>query len=105
MKSTLRVDGQSIQHIRPDGTNNAVTWNDLRSVSIETNSCGPFIEDVYCLLEGAEYSFYIPQSTDGFDSLVEQIFKLPGFDTRQFIAAMSCTNDAVFRCWERSHEQ
>ena len=61
LETRVEVDKDHIRCLRPDGTVHEVRWDELQSVAVETNDAGPFFEDVYYLLSGPEYSFYVPQ--------------------------------------------
>jgi hypothetical protein len=43
----------------------------------------------------------IPQFSEGFQSLLVRLQKLPGFDNDAVIKAMSTTSDGRFVCWKR----
>lgn len=83
-RTRVESDATSVRCIRPDGSVDEVDWSDLQLVGVETNSAGPFVEDVYIYLEGTKFGFYIPQSAQEEDLLVERLFKLPSFDFEAF---------------------
>src|SRR5262249_29209094 len=93
------VDDNEVRCIHSDGRNYVVRWSDLKVAGVETNSAGPFIEDVYYYLEGPDYGFYVPMSAQGADELVRRLKALPQFDNKSFADAMCCTDDARFICW------
>jgi hypothetical protein len=99
------VDENEVQCIRSDGRNDVVDWSDLRVVGVETNSGGPFIEDVYYYLEGTRYGFYVPMTAQGADELVRRLKTLPQFDNKSFAEAMCCTDNARFVCWRRAENE
>src|SRR5947207_2302524 len=66
------VDDNEVRCVRSQGRSDAVSWSDLRVVGVETNSGGPFIEDVYYYLEGPSYGFYVPMTAQGADELVRR---------------------------------
>jgi hypothetical protein len=98
-RTSVLADDWGVRCIRPDGTEQAVAWNDLQSAAIDTNDGGPFVEDVYFHLEGAEYGFHIPQAARGIDELVRRLTSLPGFDCEALAAAMCSTTNTRFLCW------
>ena len=78
-----------------------MTWAELQLVGVETTPEGPFAEDVYVYLEGAENGFYIPQGAEGVDELVRRLTVLPAFNNEAFANAMCSTSSARFVCWKR----
>lgn len=101
-RTRVVVDEVGIRCIRPDGEVHEVGWAGRLSVAVETNDGGPFVEDVYYHLVGPAYSFYVPQSAQGADLLVDRILQLPGLDGRAFSSAMCCTDVAYFPCWHKA---
>lgn len=99
----VTVDEKEIRCRRPSGETESVTWDDLNSVIIETNDTGPWGMDVWWLLLGVNGASgcSIPQGATGDQALLRKLYALPGFDSEQFIAAMSCTDNQRFLCWTR----
>lgn len=87
---------------RADGTEQTVRWADLRTVSVETTSTGPFEEDVYFVLLTEAGGCVVPNGAAGVPAMVARLQKLPGFDHAALIRAMSCTEDRSFLCWRQT---
>jgi hypothetical protein len=86
----------------PDGTRQAVGWEDLLAVYIETTDTGPFEEDTFWVLRGNRGSCRVPHSADANGVLLERVQQLPGFKNEAVIAAMSSPTRASFTCWQRA---
>jgi len=86
---------------RPDGKVEAVAWDDLQGVLIETNDQGPFASDVFWILVGKRGGCVIPQGATGEDALLSRLQALEGFDNAALIDAMSSTENQRFVCWKR----
>lgn len=99
-RTCVEFDEAEIRYLGADGRLDTVRWDELRSLAIETNDGGPFVEDVYLHLVGRESSFYVPQAAQGFDDLVGRLFELPRFDCKSFARAMGSTANAYFPCWD-----
>ncbi len=85
----------------PDGQREEVRWGDLSEVRIVTTAEGPFAEDVFWLLVGADGSGVAVPGAAMPDELLDRMQALPGFDNEQMILAMSSTDEASFVCWQR----
>lgn len=94
-------DDHEIACTSPSGDRRAIAWDDLQSVMIVTTDTGPFVTDVFWVLEGSSSTCAIPQGATGEDELLGRLQELPGFDSRAVTAAMCSTNNAEFRCWHR----
>lgn len=84
----------------PSGKSLSIEWADLRGVFIETNSLGPFAEDVHWLLATDSGSLVIPQEAEGMQELLTRLQQLPGFDNKAVIEAMSSVDDQIFLVWK-----
>ena len=51
---TMIVDDRGVRRKRTDGTEEAVTWDQLAEVAIITTGAGPFAEDVFFRTRRAE---------------------------------------------------
>jgi hypothetical protein len=99
----VTLDDRQILCRHPSGKEQAVAWKDLNAVIVETNDSGPFGMDVLWLLvgRGAGSGCVIPQGATGKRELLDALQRLPGFDNAQLIAAMGCTDNRTFLCWQR----
>ena len=95
----ITLTDERIACCRPDGKVEAVAWDDLQGVLIETNDEGPIGTDVYWILAGKHSGCVIPQGATGEDALLARLQALPGFDNDAVIAAMSSTENQRFVCW------
>jgi hypothetical protein len=82
-----------------------VEWEKLVGVAIRTTDEGPFVDDVFFLLVGDDSLVVVPSEADGAKELLARLQDLPGFDHQAVIAAMSCTENQTFPCWEREKKK
>ena len=103
--SGVTFDDTGVRRVTPDGRVEEVLWNDLVEVRIVTTSEGPFAEDVFWLLIGADGNngVAVPGSAATGD-LLDRLQALPGFDHEQMIVAMGSTDEAQFICWQHGGE-
>ena len=96
--------GEMVTHVRSDGVEENIRWDDLYEVGILTTDEGPWSEDVYFLLLAADRKSGcgVPQSSKGCKELLARLQQLPGFDNEAVIKAMGSTSNAKFVCWQRS---
>ena len=73
---------------------------DIYEVGIETTDTGPFIEDVYWLINRDQQGLRIPQNSPVFDELMDYFKALERFDWSAFADAMCCTDCRYFLCWK-----
>ncbi|WP_326526072.1 hypothetical protein [Dokdonella sp.] len=100
----VTFDRDRISATYPDGKIEAVAWKDVQCVAIETNDSGPWGADVWWLLEGAHDRCVYPQGATGEPEVLPELqSRFPGFSDQAVIAAMGCTSNARFVCWESSH--
>ncbi|TWT34046.1 hypothetical protein KOR34_38820 [Posidoniimonas corsicana] len=100
---TVLVDSKQVRCVLPDGREQAIRWEDLAEVEIQTNDSGPFGMDVWWVLvpDGGASPCSIPQGASGDAPLLDKLFQLPGFDYEAFSDAMGCTDNRQFLCWRR----
>ena len=103
--SGVTFDATGVRRVTPDGFVEEVLWDDLLEVRIVTTAEGPFNEDVFWLLVGADGNngVAVPGSA-ATDDLLDRLQALLGFDNEQMILAMGSTDEAQFICWQRSGE-
>lgn len=97
----VTFDSERITRILADGKTEAVTWADLKTITIVTTDQGPFVDDVFWLLEGNASGCVLPAEAQGMKELLPRLQALPGFDNMAVIAAMSSAQNAKFVCWSR----
>ena len=100
--SGVTFDDTGVRRVTPDGRLEEVLWDDLVEVRILTTTEGPFAEDVFWLLVGADgiNGVAVPGSA-ATDDLLDRLQALPGFDNEQMILAMGSADEAQFLCWRR----
>ncbi|MBK1884856.1 hypothetical protein JIN85_20770 [Luteolibacter pohnpeiensis] len=99
----MEITDFQVRSIRPDGTIEDISWDELAGFDIETNSLGPFAPDVFWVLHGDERGYIIPQGAKGDGALLERLQQLPGFDNEKFIDAMASTSEATFEIWRKTN--
>jgi hypothetical protein len=97
----IRMDETGVRRYRGDEVTEELAWADLVRVEVVTTSAGPFADDVFWLLAGADGTGVAVPSEQAPEGLLERLQALPGFDDMAVIQAMGSTGDARFTCWER----
>jgi|SRR6185436_16010459 hypothetical protein len=98
----LAIDDVGVRRVLGDGKIEAVAWKDLVEVEIVTTDEGPFVDDVFFLLVGAEGTgCCVPQGAPGSEGLLDRLQGLPEFDNEKVIQAMGCAENARFVCWRK----
>jgi hypothetical protein len=82
----------------------AVAWEDLVWVAIQTTEEGPGAEDFFFLLAGADgKGVMVPNFIATELNLLATLqARLPGLDNEQVIVASGSTTDATFTIWKRA---
>jgi len=93
-------DGQ-VTATFPSGESQVVSWSSLEKVEVLTDNSGPWGADVWWLLTDSNGHCSYPQGATGEAELIPKFQKLPGFDDKELIRAMGCTDVAKFECWVR----
>jgi len=97
----LKVTDAEVVCERPDGKVERVRWDDLQKVEIVTTDKGPMEPDVFWVLHGSKTGVAAPQGATGENELLDRLLKLPGFDNKALIDAMSSATNKRFLCWQR----
>jgi len=96
--SSVAVTSEGVTVSRPGMPPGRVAWDQLIEVAVVTTSAGPFADDVFLVLRGADAgSCLVPNPLA--NELVPRLLRLPGFDHEKFITAMGSTSEAAFVCW------
>lgn len=82
----------------------SVRVEDIKEIGVETTDTGPFVEDVFWLINRETDGLRIPQGSPVFEALMDYFGSLQGFDWKPFTEAMGCTNCRYFLCWRRPQE-
>ena len=98
---TVSVTEKEVTCARPDGTVERVAWEDLQSVELVNTDEGPFVTDVFWVLNGSSGGCAIPQGATGEAALLARLQGLAGFDNGAVIAAMSRSDNHRTLCWRR----
>ncbi|TCP50137.1 hypothetical protein EV191_108226 [Tamaricihabitans halophyticus] len=102
-RTEIVVDDAGVRRELADGSQESVSWDDLRRVGIRTIPDGPWDEDVFFLLEGENGTgCAVPSGHPSANALMSKLQVLPGFDNDVFVEAMTTTDDALFICWQRT---
>jgi len=105
-KETVQVDGEGV--LRVDGdVNEKIYWKDVKEIRIITTDEGPYVEDVFFVLEGNEGSgCLVPHDAAVRTNLLEELqTRFPELDDELVIKAMGCTSNNSFLLWEKSDEK
>jgi len=94
-------DGHTISADGPFARKSFVRVEDIREIGIETTNAGPFLEDVFWLINREADCVRIPQDSPVFKVLMDYFGSFEGFDWRPFTGAMSCTDPRYFLCWQK----
>ena len=103
LRTNYSLDGQTITFKRPFGRSVSVRIDELDEIGIETTDQGPFVEDVFWILQRGEMRIRIGDPHPVFKMLMDRFGSLEGFDWRPFAEAMSCSDNRYFLCWRRPH--
>ncbi len=80
-----------------------ISWANIDSVAVITTDEGPYICDVFILISDNNGGVAIPQDNDVCQTILDRIFKLPGFDFALFTTAMGSTENKKFNVWNRTN--
>ncbi|UJW33145.1 hypothetical protein L3Q67_04950 [Saccharothrix sp. AJ9571] len=98
---SVGVDDTGVRRLLADGTEESVTWAELSAVVIRVIPEGPWKEDVFIMLAGAEgKGTAIPSGDPAADALIERLQALPGFDNEKFVEAMTTDADEAYVVWK-----
>ena len=89
---------------RPDEKNvEAVSWDALSKVEIRTTNSGPWSEDMFFVLHGADgKGALVSNDLAVKHQLVKALQeRLPGLDDRAIIEASGCTSNKLFLIWQK----
>lgn len=103
---TIVVDAEGVRRQLADGSEESVTWAELREVAIRTIPDSPWNEDAFFLLVGPDgHGCAVPSRHPAADELMARLQELPGFDDKLFFEAMTSTEDSVFVCWQAANSR
>jgi hypothetical protein len=93
----IRIDDTGVKRELCNGFE-SVRWGDLIGVAIMTTADGPFSEDFFWILVGADGKGCVVPGEHAAD-LLQRLQRLPGFDNQAVIDASTSTEEATFSCW------
>lgn len=96
----IELSERGVRRDLGDGTIEEIAWETLERVSILTTDGGPFLEDVFFLLEGPEGTGCAVPQLHAPEGFLDRLQRLPGFDHEAVIRAMGSTDNDRFVCWE-----
>jgi hypothetical protein len=98
---SLELSAWGVRRFDSGGLHEAVSWSDLREVSVVTTAPAPDDEDIYVLLCGHDDNRVMIPHTLAVESgvLSELHLRLQGFDDSAFIAALSSSAEGLFVLW------
>ncbi len=98
----VQVDEQGVSVATKRGIE-SVTWPLIERVRILTTSGGPFVEDVFFVLEASNgKGCVVPHAAAVRTKLLEELeTRLPGVRDNKVIEAMGCASDNSFTIWEK----
>jgi hypothetical protein len=103
-QACYEFDGETITVDGPFARRVSVRVQDIHEIGVETTDTGPFIEDVFWLINRETDGLRIPQGSPVFKALMERFESLEGFDWEPFVEAMACPDCRYFLCWRRPDE-
>ena len=101
-QETIEVDGVGV--LRVEGPiREQIQWQDIVEIRIITTSEGPFGEDVFFALAGANgKGCLVPHGAAVRTKLLEELqSRFPNLRNETIIEAMGCTSDRNFLLWKR----
>src|SRR6185369_4374105 len=100
---TVAADEWQISVSDPEGNERNTTWSLIERVLIRTTDEGPFLPDVFWIVEPIDKSALVfPGGSTGESDVLRALqASLPGFRSEQVIAAMGSTANQEFLLWER----
>lgn len=102
LRADYRLDGHTLTVTRPFRRRMTLPLDDLDEIGLETTDEGPFVEDVYLILQRGATRIRIGEPHPVFAQLLEHFQSLEGFDWNAVIEAMACTECCYFTCWKRA---
>jgi hypothetical protein len=101
-RTEYSFDGVTIRARDPLHADQSILIADISDIGIETNCLGPFVEDVFWLIDREGAALRIPQCSPVFNKIMEHYKNSKQFDWDQFTRSMSSTADAYFPCWSQN---
>ena len=103
-REKVSFDDERVTRTLADGRQESVRWDELIEVGIMTTDQGPFLDDVFWVLQGVQGGCIAPSEAEGTGELIIRLQQLPGFDNAAVVKAMGSTQNASFVCWRLGSE-
>lgn len=100
IKSSFSIDGTLLRRKDSDGKEVTVDLNDLQSIHIVTTDEGPFLDDVFWVLEDNNKRCLIVENQRSADIDLMRKLDRPNFDYGAVVAAMGSADNASFLVWQ-----
>jgi hypothetical protein len=102
-KQRLVITDKSVRRELPGGKHEEIAWSELQEVWVLTTDDGPYGDDVYFGLVGADAKgVAVPHGLAVEYDLLAYLQKLPGFDNAMAVRAMGSTDNQRFVVWRAS---
>ena len=98
------LHGQTLTVKRPFHPITALQIDELDEIGIETTDQGPFVEDLFLILNQGPIRLRIADPHPIFRQLMDSFGSLENFDWENFADAMSSLENQYFPCWNRNHQ-
>jgi len=99
----VRWDDAGIEATYPKGDVEAIRWDEVERIAIETNDSGPWGADFWWIIEGSSHRCAYPQGATGEVEAIGVLGKrFPEFDWNELARASGSATNARFVCWERA---
>jgi len=97
---SISDDFVMIEH--PERKTEMIRWDDIVEIWFINTDAGPVAPDIWLALIGRESSCLIPTSDcDGYDEVYDIVSKYEGFDFKNVVKSMSCTENERFFLWRK----
>jgi hypothetical protein len=82
----------------------AVAWQDVSKIEVETTNAGPAAEDMFFWIHGVDgKGTVVPNSLASQHNLVKEFqARFPNFDNRALAGASGCSANCHFLLWEKA---
>lgn len=96
---TITKEFVRVEH--PGRETQEILWRDIEEIKLINTDAGPLAPDIWLALLGLDSGCLIPHGAKGFETVYEIISKYENFNFDNFIASMSCSDNAEFLLWEK----
>ncbi|MBB5914849.1 hypothetical protein BJY24_003716 [Nocardia transvalensis] len=97
----VEINDRFVRRTLDNGRIEEVAWHDLTEVRIITTADGPFADDVFFVLIGAQGNGCVVPHSAADSAFLVRLQRLPGFDNSKVIEAMGSVTDRQFLVWRR----